>query len=228
MLMHFWSATKKLCFAGVLTCLSLWAHDSVGYGAPIGNAPPLIVTTYGTSLTSGGGWQAPLQRRLMDCASRPVIVHNRARAGASSRWGLQNIERVNHDRPDVVLIEFSINDAALNRMITPGESRANMRGMVERLRRQNPGVRIYFQAMSDGWGLRRWMRPMLDAYASDHRRLAAALGVGFVDHRPYWKSVSKRTRREIMPDGLHPLPQRSAELTSARISEVVCRGLEGP
>ncbi len=88
------------------------------------------IVTFGTSLTARGGWQNALAISLERCIGKPVRVTNLAKNGASSDWGFANTDKVIASKPDVVLIEFSINDAALNRVLTPRASAANVRSIV--------------------------------------------------------------------------------------------------
>src|SRR5262249_7535722 len=87
----------------------------------------LKIAAVGTSLTAQGGWQAPLQKGMTECLGVPVTVTNHARSGETSRWGLLNVDAILADRPDIVLIEFAANDAALNRFISLSQSVDNMR-----------------------------------------------------------------------------------------------------
>ncbi len=177
----------------------------------------LKIAAIGTSLTARGGWQAPLQKEMSECLGFPVTVTNQARSGETSRSGLQNIGAVLADRPDIVLMEFAANDAALNRFISVSRSVANMRAIVRAVRAQNSRAVIVIQAMNPFWGFRRWVRPFLDQYIDAHAALAQELGIDFIDHRPLWATHPDAEIRRMIPDGAHPLPAYAASMIATHI-----------
>ena len=177
----------------------------------------LKIAAVGTSLTAQGGWQVPLQNDMTECLGVPVTVTNHARSGETSRWGLLNIDAILADRPDIILIEFAANDAALNRFISLSQSVDNMRRIVRAVRAQNSRAIIIIQAMNPLWGYRRWVRPFLDQYIEAHAALAQELGVDFVDHRPLWTAYSNAEIKRMIPDGVHPLPGYSASMVATHI-----------
>src|SRR4051812_12543860 len=73
---------------------------------------PMTVVALGTSLTHSGGWIKPLETQLTECLGRPVSVLDFGRDGATSDWGVAILGEVIRARPDVVLVEFAVNDAA--------------------------------------------------------------------------------------------------------------------
>lgn len=179
----------------------------------------LTIATFGTSLTESGGWQMPLQEKMRACLDRPILVTNRAKSGETSRWGLRNIDVVLTDEPDIILIEFAANDAALDRLISLSTSIENMRAIIAAFRAHKESAIIVVQAMNPIWGSRRWVRPYLDDYRSAHARLARELGVGFLDHRPLWAAFPEDEIRRIIPDGAHPLPELSARMIASHIKD---------
>lgn len=175
-------------------------------------AAPLTVVTVGTSLTSRGGWQEALERQLSVRLVRPVSVRIVARAGETSLWGCANLEAVVALKPDVVLVEFATNDAALQRRLSLGRSLAAMRTILERLLSLTPRPRVVVMAMNPVSGLRGLVRPRLKAYTAAHRDLARALGAEFLDHRPAWHRLGRAARARAIPDGLHPMAAEAAAI----------------
>jgi lysophospholipase L1-like esterase len=170
----------------------------------------LKIVAFGTSLTAKGGWQPPLQAALMDCLQRPVKIETVARSGASSDWAVTMLGSVIEKKPDIVLIEFYANDAALNRFMTVRHSRDNMRTILDRLKAQLPDVRVIVMAMNPISGIRGFIRPFLDSYIEAHRRLAAEKGFDFFDNRPAWMRLTPDELAAGIPDGSHPVPEVAA------------------
>src|SRR4051794_35875878 len=95
---------------------------------------PMKVAALGTSLTHGGGWLKRLEHELNGCLKQSVDVLDFGRDGATSDWGVAILDKVIHAQPDVVLIEFSINDAAWFKGISLRQSRANVETIVRTLK----------------------------------------------------------------------------------------------
>ena len=74
---------------------------------------PARIVAFGTSLTAREGWPEALAARLEACLGHPVELIRVARNGAGSDWALGQTGAVIAARPDLVLIEFAVNDADL-------------------------------------------------------------------------------------------------------------------
>jgi len=185
-------------------------------------AQSLRIIALGTSHTARGGWQRPLADALKTCLGRPVDVIDHGKSGANSQWGLGQVPQVAAASPDIVLIEFGANDAALHSGVSEAASRTNITAMVRELRSRVPGVRIILMAMNPMHGLRGALRPWLDDYYDMHRALAAALGVEFVDHRPAWRRMSADDRDRVIPDGVHPDAAAAAGIVVPALADLIC------
>lgn len=205
----------------------LAAAAIAGGAARAASAPrrPLTIVALGTSLTARGGWTGGLEAELRreGRAARVVTV---AQPGMTSRWGLEQLDRVAAARPDVVLVEFAANDAALQRFTSLDRSRAAMRAIVAGLGARLPGVCVAVMAMNPVSGVRGWVRPMLDRYEDAHLRDARAAGATPIDFRPGWLRIPADRRAAMIPDGLHPLPQAAAAVIvpplAARVRAMAC------
>jgi acyl-CoA thioesterase I len=171
------------------------------------SASTLRLVTFGTSLTASGGWQGALATELERCLGRDVDVINLGKSGMASDWGAQSVGLVIAAKPDIVLIEFSSNDASLRRLVGLKKSQDNIRTIVRSLRNNDPNTRIYLMAMSPALGLRGLIRPYLNAYYDSYISLSKELGTGFIDHRPAWANLSDDQLRTAIPDGTHPDPR---------------------
>jgi acyl-CoA thioesterase I len=187
-----------------------------------GEAQPTRIVTLGTSLTATGGWQTPLADRLTRCLRKPVDIVNHGKSGANSQWGLSEIANVAAARPDIVLIEFSANDASLHGGVSLATSRANITTIVNDLRTQAPGVRIVLMAMNPMHGLRGAMRPALDDYYDLYRELAGSLGIAFVDLRPAWRRLSDSELKAAIPDGIHPNDTEATKIMMPTLAQAIC------
>lgn len=170
------------------------------------------LVVFGTSLTARGGWRAPLATRLSSCLKRDVSVSMVARSGATSLWGLEHVNEVVQLRPDVVVIEFYANDAALNRMVTLGRSRETIDGILTELRQRLPRARLIVQVMNPFSGIRGMIRPFVDNYIDAHLAQAKHHGAEIVDHRPVWLAMPASELANAIPDGAHPLPDAAAKV----------------
>jgi acyl-CoA thioesterase I len=182
----------------------------------------LRIVTLGTSLTARGGWQGPLGDQLTRCLAKPVDVVNHGKSGANSRWGVGEVATVAAARPDIVLIEFSANDATLHGGLSLAASRDNITSIVNGLRAQRADVRIVLMAMNPMNGLHGVMRPALDTYYDLYRDLAATLRVEFIDHRPAWQRLEAHALEAAIPDGVHPKEREAAEIIAPTLARAIC------
>lgn len=166
----------------------------------------LKIVTFGTSLTVRGGWQEPLRRALSACRDAEVTIINLAKSGMASDWGVTQIDKVLAEKPDIVLVEFAVNDAALDRFLSLAASAANIEAIVTRLKAGESKPAIHVMAMSPVSGLRGWIRPYLAQYEDRHAEIARRLGAGFIDHRPAWAKLSADEIATAIADGTHPDP----------------------
>lgn len=184
----------------------------------------LRIVAFGTSLTARGGWQLPLEAALRDCLQRLVTVETVAQSGATSSWAVTMVDSVIEKKPDVVLVEFYANDAALNRFMTVGKSRTNMDEILSRLKRGLPAARVIVMAMNPISGIRGFIRPFLQSYIDAHRRLAETKGFDFFDNRPAWLQLSPAQLAAAIPDGAHPEPRIAAATIVPGLATEIARG----
>jgi hypothetical protein len=190
----------------------------------VGAAQPLSIVAFGTSLTARQEWPTALARRLETCLSRPVKVSIVARNGVSSDWALGQVDAVLSHLPDVVLMEFAVNDSALNRFMLRSTSKANMETIMARLRRDAPHARLFVLRMGPASGPRGWIRLRRPAFENAHRQAALANGATHVDLDAIWRGVDKEQLARAMPDGLHPDPAFAA----ITITPALARAVGGP
>jgi lysophospholipase L1-like esterase len=184
----------------------------------------LVIAALGTSLTKRGAWLEALPSALEPLLGRPVRTLNFGAVGANSRWGLAHADEVACARPDLVIVEFAINDAAIHRGVSLADSAANLTAIVERFRNAAT-TRLYLMAMNPATGIRGVLRPRLATYYDLHARLAASLRTGFIDNRPAWAALSAAKLARALPDGLHPTDEAAVAITLANVVRELARDL---
>jgi len=169
------------------------------------------ISFYGTSLTEGGAWTGMLMD-VLDCKYPGLVTSvNTALGGEHSVWGLANFqERVIAHQPDVLFLEFSVNDAAERFEISLEAARSNLLEMIEALQTARPDCEVVLQVMNpvlDRPEGHSGHRPHLAQYQQVWRDVAAAKGLLLIDHMPAWTALLERDEaafRTLVPDGLHP------------------------
>jgi len=165
---------------------------------------PLQVTVLGTSLSSASRYRWPdevgaeLSRRI----ARPVEVHRVAQPGGTSTWGTTQIERVAATRPDVVVVELSVNDADVRHHLSVRDSVARHESILDGLASARPEASVVLVTMSPAVGPRAWARPFLSRYYAAYVALAQRHDAGLVDLYPRWNALPADERE--LGDGLHP------------------------
>ena len=190
----------------ILVALELWKlpesprDRQVAYRP--GSPDEVAISVVGTSLTAYYDWPNILAETLKSDLDRPIRVSRVAKGGGTSRWGAENIEDIVSQEPDIVLIEFSINDADLRHFISLRQSIENHERLIAGLRRADPSVAIVLVTMSPAYGLRRGLRPRLAAYYDAYGQIARDTNTGLIDLYPRW--LSYEDQQQAFPDGLHP------------------------
>ncbi len=169
---------------------------------------PQVIVTYGTSLTAGGDWVAQLDAVLNKKFPKLATIINSAQGGMWSKWGVDNLDaRVIAKKPDVVFIEFSINDAFLEYKTSPADARKNLETMIDRTVAALPGCEIILMVMNPPTGVHLERRPNIADYEQVYRDVAKARGLRLIDHSANWQAVLKDGEtqwRPLVPDGIHP------------------------
>lgn len=173
---------------------------------------PLRIVALGTSLTARGGWPEPFAKALEECGNRRASITVMALPGATSSWGRAQLGRVLDADPDLVLVEFAVNDAALHNFVSLAQSRENIRAILSTFKTARRPPKVYLMAMNPVHGSKAWLRSSLAAYEEVHRAVASEEGAGFIDTRPAWMHLSDAERQRLIPDGLHPDPREDAKV----------------
>lgn len=180
----------------------------------------LQIVVLGTSLSHREIWPTALAEALTACWGHPVPMTVIARPGAAVDWGLTQVAQVAGAQPDIVLVEFAINDADLRDGHSLGAARRLHGQLLTELQTALPEAAIVLMTMSPAHGLRGLMRPRLGAHYLQYRTLAETYDVGLIDLFPHWLALP-RAARGLQADGLHPDPQVAADLIAPKAAAVL-------
>lgn len=166
-----------------------------------------IIVVYGTSLSDcPKGWPLMLQDSLNAVYPGKVEVINSAKGAMWSTLGVQNLDkRVLEKKPDLVLMEFAINDAYLPYNTSLMVCQLNLEYMIDRIQEAYPKCEIILQVMNMPYGEAE--RPNLEAYYNVYRKVAKKRKLKLIDHSTYWKKIHAQGEKEFkkwVPDTLHP------------------------
>ncbi len=197
------------------------------------------IATMGTSLTGGRWrWVDVFEEWISNEFPGQVTIINRGvGASASSKFlpgksGLDVLPTVVKDNPDVVFIEFAVNDAYNPYGISLTESKSNLNKMIDAILEVNPDAEIILQTMSPVADLeganQKWTqtRPRIAAYYQGYRDVAAERGLLLIDHYPNWKKIRNENLQqflEYVPDGVHPNLEAYRKIMLPEIEKVLLR-----
>lgn len=182
---------------------------------------PTKIVLFGTSLTAGYLWGEQLESWLDTRYPGLVTMVNSGMSGKNSKFGRANlVAKVLEHKPDVVFIEFAINDAGViewettaTPKVTVAQARENLVYMITQIQEQNPEVVIILQTMNVPWdspygsGISKSIRPKIADYYQMYRDLSSERGLMLVDHHPNWLKLKKDhplTFQLYVADGVHP------------------------
>lgn len=166
------------------------------------------IATCGTSLTRQSGapnfWQKQVELGLRAGKETIARIFNFGEDGADSNIGLGFLSRALIVRPEIVLIEYNMNNAYVARSITVDQARANTQNMMDQLFANDAGVKIGLMTMNPpvaGGSIPLSERPNHAAYDQMYRDTVAADSRLFlVDNALAWADATVAQ----IPDGVHP------------------------
>lgn len=171
-----------------------------------GQAQKIVV--YGTSLTHKGPWVPVFQKRLTAKFGDKVSLINSGGSGKDSNWGLANLEKkVLAHSPDVVFIEFGMNDAVTRFKNTKETIEHNVELMVTRIQKSLPNCEIILTTMNPAFHPKghRSERTGLDEYYDIYRNAAESHNLVLIDHYKNWQKFLKgKDYKLYIPDKVHP------------------------
>lgn len=196
-----------LIVISLMTTAFVHAQDKVIKSLENGENQKIVV--YGTSLSAAKeGWVTMLEDSLNARYSGKAEVVNSAQSAMWSTWGVENLrERVLEQKPNMVIIEFAMNDAYLPYNTSLEAARLNLEYMVFRIRELYPDCSIFIQVMNMPIAEHKVQRPDIELYYDLYRREAKKLNVKLIDHYEYWVPILRKGEKEFrkyVSDGIHP------------------------
>lgn len=183
----------------------------------------LSVVAMGTSLTANYSWPAGFGENLSKCLGSPVSVTKVAMAGKGSDWGLTQVQSVLALRPNLVLIEFLLNDSDFFDGVRLQVSIRNHEKILDAIAMDLPETKFALMIMNPVVGLRKISRPKLVKYRQSYVGIAQEYDTGLIDTSSRWASVTDI--EYVNRDGLHPNDALASELLVPMLSEAVGRSL---
>jgi lysophospholipase L1-like esterase len=166
------------------------------------------IVAYGTELTAKGAWVVQLQETLDLSYPGLAQVVNCGKENMWSQWGDFNVKkRVVEEEPDLVFIEFSMNDAVSKYRVSVDQAQKNLESIMDKIIKANESCEIVLLIMNPPAGKQATLRPELEAYNQMVRDLAKARNIQLIDLYPAWKKLLDEDIRQFaqyVPDGLIP------------------------
>ncbi|MBW7858151.1 MAG: SGNH/GDSL hydrolase family protein [Leptonema sp. (in: Bacteria)] len=186
--------------------------------------PSATVVFYGTSLTAESVWPNVLIQELEKKTESKIKLINSAMSGQNSKWGALNLQsRVISKLPNIVFIEFAINDAHRRYKLSTNDTKRNFNFMILQIKRQLPKCQIVLMTMSDAKGVAESNRQYKIAdYYQSVVDVAHLHQVMLIDLYPNWIRLRQQNQMlydQYMPDGLHPTDIAAKEFIAPAILE---------
>jgi len=186
-----------------------------------------VVVVYGTSLTLYGEWAVGMQSWFNTNYPGQVTFINSGGSGMNSGWGVTNRQsKVLDYRPNLVVMEFSFNDAHTNFNLSAAQARTNLNTIVQGIHEQDTDATVLLQIMNAPWNapgnFALAARPQLEAFNNNYRHFSEANDLPLIDHYPAWLALQQTNQalfQAYIPDGAHPSATGSLAITWAALRE---------
>lgn len=209
----------------------------------LANGEKLHIAAIGTSLTdahNAGNWFAQMAAWLSANYPAQLTFSNRAVSGTASvdlpsfnrpHGGVWQLEQVlANDDPDVVFIEFAINDAYKAFKMSPDDSAKSLQKLIDRIRTwadaRKKTVEIVVQTMNNTGESYVALENDVGPYYEAWRKAAAANKVLLIDHYPNWLQLynsepNHATWRKYVNDDVHPTALGAAKVILPEIQRAL-------
>ncbi len=204
----------------VNSLLALLLSATFGLAPAHAQSPPIKLAVLGDSLAAGFGLSSsqslPSQlQAALKAEGRNVVVLNHGVSGDTSEGGLDRVDWMLGDKPDIVLVELGSNDAL--RGIDPQSVEHNLAAIVEKL--QAAQVTVWLAGMM---APRNFGTDYDQAFDGIYPRLAEKYKVPLY---PFLLDGVAQERLLNQPDGLHP-NEKGVAIIVGRLLPFVNRNLD--
>jgi acyl-CoA thioesterase I len=166
-----------------------------------------IIVIYGTSI-SCGPWVRMLDEFLDHHYPGLAHIINSSKSGMQSNEAIKSLdEHVIQKNPDVVFIEFAINDPVIDRQTTVHQSRINIETVINRISEHNPNCEIILMTTNPPVREHLRDRPNVYEYFQIYKDVASEKNLLLIDLFDHWKKILDNDPElfdEYVPDGIHP------------------------
>ena len=168
---------------------------------------------------TGGVWVAGLQKALNTQFGDRAKVINSGMSGCNSADGVRELDyRVLRNKPDMVFIEFAINDCVLRFNISQEAARKNLETMIDRILAANPQADIVLMTMNlPVGGEFTGKRTEFVAYYEMYRQVARERRLFLIDNCVNWKYLQDENLAKYsytwVRDGVHPTGEAQLKVT---------------
>jgi acyl-CoA thioesterase-1 len=207
--------------AAVNSLLLVLSLALVLVGAPAhAQSGPVKIAVLGDSLAAGYGikpeqsFPARLEAGLK-AQGRNVTILNQGVSGDTSAGGLDRLDWMLADKPDVVLVELGANDAL--RGIDPKVTEKNLSAIVEKLK--GAGVTVWLAGML---APRNLGSEYVTAFDGLYKRIAEKYRVPLY---PFILDGLEQNATFVQADGIHPNPH-GAQIVADRLLPFVTKNLD--
>ncbi len=225
-------AVLMLLFAGMQFIAAVPKNEKAHFIHRLDNGEQVTIVTLGTSLTGGEWrWVDVMMEWLNKDYPGQVEIHNLGVGASASmtvpamegnkyiwnKCGLDRISETIDINPDVVFIEFAVNDAYRPYAISVKQSQQNLELMIRDLKVSDPNIEVILQTMNVVIDMPEMnmfeatRRADLPKYVKMYKRVAKKYNLTWIDHYRNWKKYLKNEGRkayiELVPDGIHPNPE---------------------
>ncbi len=194
------------------------------------NGEDLKVAAIGTSLTKSASavwFDTQLPNWLNTLGPGKVTMLNNGIAGSASSYGpgatgqpasssglYYQLPTTLAQHPDVVFIEFGMNDANVANDLDVTTSKSNLKSMIDQVLASSPRTEVVVQTMNNclPGSVHDQDRPQLAAYYQGYRDVISTYYAGnsrvvLVDNYPSWVNLYQTNPTQwnsYIPDGIHP------------------------
>jgi acyl-CoA thioesterase I len=156
------------------------------------NGEEQTIVIMGTSLSANtrySSWVRLMREELTNLFGDKVSVINLAKEKTSSEYGISILPEVLAEQPDVVFIEYAINDSSEFRGMSIQDCYDNLDIIVQTILTNFPDCEIIIQTTNPTF--REGTRVYLADYYQTYRYYAASRELLFIDYYPAWLEAFK-------------------------------------